>query len=116
MLPFRGGTLNKQVDFVQSTSSSDGMGGESETDIVLVVRLFASINPLKAMEISEWDQRGLQASHKLMCRYTALIKPSQRIVFGSRVFEIVSIKNIQERNIQLEIVVEEKQGVEIDYP
>ena len=46
-------------------------------------------------------------SHKIYCRYRAGLSPKMRILFGKRIFRIISILNWEERNVGLTIMCEE---------
>ena len=88
--------------------TSDNMGGFTKawTDSATVA---ASINPIQARQVMEYKSIDVDVTHLVrMCGEIA-ITVNDRIVFGSRVFQILAIENIEERNIEKVITCKELQ-------
>lgn len=83
-------TDDAESSFTESWANKTGLG---------VVR--ASIRPLKAMEIEDHRKLELNVTHDIMIYYKPGITAKDRILFGSRIFDIESIINWEERNIRL---------------
>jgi len=69
--------------------------------------LRASIWPLKSNEQIESMQNQLTVTHRIRIRYLSGVKPSFRIKFGTRYFNITSMVNLREENKQWEFLAEE---------
>lgn len=102
----RAGDLRHQVTIQQFESIDDGGGGHEEvwTDLTTV---WGSVEPLNGKE--RYDAQQIQAtlSHKIRIRYYPNLKPSMRVKFETRVFNILSIINFEERNRELQLMCEE---------
>jgi len=56
----------------------------------------------------EAQQVSSALSHKIILRYLDGVKPQMRVLYGSRIFHIVSVINVEERNEVLELLCEEE--------
>jgi SPP1 family predicted phage head-tail adaptor len=103
----RAGELRHQVTLQQlGKRVDDGYGGGSIPEID-VVKLWAHIEPLVGRELFNEAQFNPSVTHQITIRYYPGIKPSMRILFGSRVFDIKSIRDIDERHRKIESICEE---------
>lgn len=84
----------------------DDMGGGS-IPFTDVAQLWASIEPLSGRELLQAGQLDDRMTHRVRMRYYAGIRPSWRIAYESRVFDIKSIADKEERHIELELMCEE---------
>lgn len=72
----------------------------------------ASIRPLNGREAIVAKQVKAEATHMITMRYlgpSITINPLNRIVYGSRVFGVVQVINVEERDRWYEIVAQEIQ-------
>ena len=100
------GSLNKRVTFQYETKTADNMGG---FDVVWTdyATVFAAIWPTSAKELTQSMQTDMVITHKIRVRYRSAFKPSWKLKFGSRYFNIVSILNPNERNEWLDLMCKE---------
>ena len=100
------GTLNKRIEIQAPTRTSDGMGSFTETwgEIATV---WAAIWPLSATETIQSMQTDMVISHRIRIRYRSVLRPSWRLRFGLRYFNIVSIINPNMKNEYLDILAKE---------
>lgn len=105
----RGGALRHRIAIHEETDTPDGFGGFTRAWAAKsgMTSVPASIMPLTAREVIELGKSELQMSHKIKIRYRSGITAKDRVVFGSRTFNIRSIINTEERNIELLFLVEE---------
>ncbi len=101
--------LKHKVVFQEQSELKDDFGqiipgGDAWTD-VLTCRV--SINTISGKENYLSNQAYATVSHKIWCRYSALINFRQRIVFENRVFKIIAVLNIKELDKEFEILCEE---------
>jgi len=91
----------------EPTHTSDGMGANTTTWGTVEV-FWGSVEPLRGRE---WIASGLENSEvsgKIVRRYKSGITPDMIVAFGSRTFQIVSVINVDERNIEQQLMVTEK--------
>lgn len=93
------GRLRHQVTIQQQTQTATAYGGYSETwtDVATV---WAHIKPLYGRERWHGDQVESDVTHQITIRYRSdvTVSPQMRVLYGSRVFKIISVINPEERN------------------
>ena len=99
----RSGTLRHRITIQESTETSDGMGGFT-TIWSDKLEMWVAIWPLSAKERLDAMKLELQITHKIRGRYRSGITAKDRIKFGTRIFNIVSLINFEERNEQLDML------------
>ena len=100
------GTLNKRIEIQAATRVSNDMGGFIET-WGTIATVWAAIWPLSATETVQSMQTDMVVSQRIRIRYRSTFRPSWRLKFGNRYFNIVSILNPNERNEYLDILAKE---------
>jgi SPP1 family predicted phage head-tail adaptor len=91
------GQLRHRVQLQAEVLTPDGYGGAAKTwDTVDTVA--ASVEPLSGREFFQAQQTQSSVSHKITIRHRADTTSSLRILFGTRVFDISSVLNPDERN------------------
>ena len=102
----RSGNLRHRIDIQEQTETSDGMGGSSLSwaSVSGMDSVPAAIWPTSSKERLDAMKQELQVTHKIRIRYRAGLTSKNRIVFGSRVFNIISIINADEKGRQIDIL------------
>lgn len=100
------GTLNKRIKIQAATKVADGMGGFTET-FSTIATVFAAIWPLSATETVQSMQTGATISHRIRIRYRSVLRPSWRLKFGEKFYNIVSIINPNMKNEYLDLMCKE---------
>ena len=105
----KAGTLRHRITIQTRTETQDAVGGYSESWATLTGNgsVPAAIWPVKSVEASDAMKLENQVTHQIRIRYRSGITTKHRIIFGSRTFSIVSIKNWEERNIYLDLMTTE---------
>lgn len=67
----------------------------------------AAIYPVSGKEFYAAETVNSEITHKINMRYMRGLKPSMRIKFGDRYFNIISIINFQEKNVLIQIMCKE---------
>lgn len=81
--------------------ADDGQGGQQEVWSVVSENVPASITPLNAKRMEEYRTFDVEASHEIKVRgEIVLVESNNRIVYNNRVFEIKTVEDIQERNVE----------------
>ena len=105
----RAGQLRRTISIQERTDTADGAGGFTSAwaNITGMSAVPAAIWPLSARESLDSLKLELQVTHKIRIRYRSGITAKNRILFGSRTFNIVSLINNDERNITLDMLATE---------
>jgi len=106
----RAGNLRHRVAIQEQADTTDGMGGFSVvwSDVSGMGSVPAAIWPLSSKEQLDAMKLESVATNKIRIRYRAGITSKNRIVFGSRVFNILGAPiDFEERGRQLDFIVSE---------
>jgi len=105
----RAGQLRHKISIQEQTDTSDGMGGFSTSwsDITGMESVQAAIWPLSSKESLDSMKLELSVTHKIRIRYRSGITAKNRIAFGARIFNIISLTNHDERDISWDILATE---------
>ena len=100
------GKLRHRIKIQEYTAGRDSFGSEEPiwTDVVTV---WASVTPGSGKEHFASAQVNAEVSTKISMRYRSGITPKMRVAFGTRIFEIVSVLNYEERGIELNLMCKE---------
>lgn len=103
----RAGLLRHEV-VLQSLGArfDDGYGGGSisDTDVVTV---WADVEPLQGVELFQAAQFNPSVNYRITIRYYPGIRPSWKVKYGTRVFDIKSVIDVDERHRKIELMCEE---------
>ena len=106
----RSGNLRHRVSIQRQAETTDGMGGFSLiwSAISGMSAVPAAIWPLSSKEQLDSMKLESVATHRIRIRYRSGITSKDRIVFGSRVFNIIGAPiDFEERGRQLDFIVSE---------
>ena len=107
MRSIEAGRLRHLVDVESENPARDAYGNASGSWSVFAARRPASIEPLRARERLEAGRAETVVTHKIRMRWMPGITSDMRIVWGSRVFHIHAVIDIEERRRVLEVMAEE---------
>lgn len=107
--------LRHRVTLQQEVTTDDTQGGYTRSweDVAELWAEISPINPgsasVSASSSEQYKFGGIETVHtyRIFLRYRSNVDASMRIVFGSRIFNIRSVINNDERNELLEIIAEE---------
>jgi SPP1 family predicted phage head-tail adaptor len=99
----RAGLLRHQITVQEQSATNDGMGGETLTWSDLF-KTRAAIWPTSSRERIDAMKQELQITHKIRIRYRSGMTSKNRVKFGSRIFNIISFLNPDERNIMIDML------------
>ena len=110
--PTRIGALRHRVTFQFLTRTSDGQGGYSSTwaNLPSLPTVWAEVKPANTNERFFAQALQYQRTHQVVIRYRADLTQEMRMLYDSRIFQIKSIKRVEERRWFLIIDLEENQG------
>ena len=104
------GALRQMVTIQRNEPALDQYGEESENWQYYATRR-ASVKPIRGREYFTSKEVASEVTHRIVMRHdrkVGAITPKDRIVMGSREFDIDSIMNIEERDRMLEIMAVER--------
>lgn len=103
----RAGNLKHKV-IIQSIGSTVNDFGEIVLgDFQTFKTVWCSVNPIKGSESFLSNTDFAKTTHKIRIRYIAGVNASQRILWGTRIFNFIDVRNSMESNKELEILAEE---------
>lgn len=104
------GKLRHRITIQYLRINQDGYGQivDTEENWQDFKAVWAAIYPATGKEYFSSSKENTEILIKAAIRYTSGITPGMRIVFGSRVFEIVSVINPEERKNELELMCRER--------
>lgn len=102
----RAGALRHSVIIQTSTPSQSGTGEVTESWGTFAT-VKASISPSSGREFFASEQLNAEMSHKVKIRYLSGVTTKMRVLFGSRVLDILSIVNIDEKNHEMILMCKE---------
>ncbi len=94
------GQLRHRVDLRQKTENRDS-SGQANAEYSTYATVWAKITPVSGRETEHADQISAETSHKVLIRYNSKVGKDQRVIFGTRILEIESVINPNERNEKL---------------
>ncbi|MDD5406009.1 MAG: phage head closure protein [Sulfurovaceae bacterium] len=100
------GPLNRLITIEQKAQTRDALGGVA-AGWSEFTKAWAAINPVSGSSRYVSAERHSEATHQITIRWVNGVTPKMRVVYGIRVFEIISALNIAERNKQMIIVAKE---------
>lgn len=103
----RAGQLRHEVVIEQPTETSNEYGDEI-TGWTTFDTVFASVEPIRGREYflaqNVSQEESHQVTHRIRIRYLSGVLPTFRITWGSRAFDIHSVLNTEERDIEMELL------------
>lgn len=107
----KAGTLRHTVSIQQRSATIDALGDVSDSWVTLITAR-AEVRPLSARELFAAQATQSQVSHQVTVRYRPeLAAPkaaaTYRVLFGSRVFDVHGVMNIDERNREIRMMCSE---------
>ena len=101
------GELTRRVTLEALNRTPDGAGGAVES-WTTVATLFAAVRALSGGEGLAFDRMTGRATHEIIIRYRADVKPAMRFRLGTRTFEILALLDEEGRRRHLRCLVEER--------
>ena len=71
------------------------------------VTAWGAIEPLRGREYLAAQQEGAEVTGRITTRYINGVKPGMRWKYESRIFDIISVIDPEERHIELQLMVKE---------
>ena len=103
----RAGKLRHYVTINVYTPATSGVSGEQTAGYVTGDSVWAGLEPLTMRETLNAQQVQGVSTHRIWMRYTGDINRQDQVLFNGRAFEVDSVLNTEERNIELVLLAHE---------
>lgn len=100
------GTLRHRLTLKTVTTSKDSFGGTIEAEATFAT-VWGAVEPLAGRELMVAQQMQSEVTHKITIRYLAGLTSEMHLYFGTREFQILSVLNSQERDIEMVLMCKE---------
>lgn len=100
------GNFRNKITIQSTAQAADAYGALVDTWGTFAT-WWASVEPLNGREYVEAGKVNAEVTTRIKGRYISGVLPAMRAMFGTRVFSIVSVININERNRELELMCRE---------
>ena len=105
-MSFRG-LLNNRCDIQRVTEVIDNLGARRQTWATLYAAVPCRIQPISGREAAEFSRVDVRISHKMFCEANYTFTEKDRVKFGSRYFDIETVRDVDEMGHHLEVLLEE---------
>ena len=101
----RGGALRHQVQLQSRATTQESTYGSQSTTWTTYATVYAAIEPLNGRELMAAQAVQSEITHQITIRWNPgfTVKAADRILFGVRIFDVISATNLNERNYEVEI-------------
>lgn len=103
----RAGQLRHRLQ-LQEFGETKNSFGEATKAWITFSEAWGSVSPLQGRERFTSQQVTPEVTHQIRIRFNAKLETKHRILFGQRVFQIESILNRDERNIEQTVLAVEE--------
>ncbi|MFW6069656.1 MAG: phage head closure protein [bacterium] len=102
----RAGRLRHRIILEDKTEVQDEYGEPDYTWSTLA-EVWGAVEPLLGRQFLEARVQGQEVSHRIKIRGGVAVTPEMRARFGSRIFEIESVIDVQERGVEMVLMCQE---------
>ena len=99
----RAGRLRQRVT-IETPAGSASTFGEVAQSWSTVATVWAAVEPTSSRERVENEQVKTFTTHRVLIRHRADVTATERVTFGSRTLNILSVINPNEQNATLELL------------
>jgi SPP1 family predicted phage head-tail adaptor len=103
----RAGELRHRVSLQTNGGTSVDAYGARAQSWTTTVTVWAAVEPLHGNELFRAQQVQAEATSRIRLRGGVTLTPQSRILFGARVFEVLSVQNLDERGQELQAICKE---------
>ena len=100
------GKLRHRITLLKQVNDVNDYGASVQTWRT-VATVWAEVRPLSGREYFSAQQVQSEVTTQIWLRYRDGIKPSMKVKFANREFEILSVLNTQERDVSLQLMCKE---------
>ncbi len=86
------GTLRDKVQLEAKNMNDDGAGGHV-VSYALIATVWANVSPSNGREVREADANNIATSHIVLLRFRSDLSVGDRLIYRSRILEILSVND-----------------------
>lgn len=101
------GRRHKFTAQAKSSKTADGIGGFT-TSWEDSFTFYGRLETLSLDQILQAAQGKKEITHTITTFYDSRISISNRIKYGSRIFDVITVENLKERNLKQQLLVKEE--------
>ena len=105
-VPYLRGSRRQQIVIKTFTQVSDSLGGQTNTEATFTTA-WAAILPVSTKEVLANQDLEMRTTHRIITDYVSGLLGDMVVYYGTRRFEILSIINRGERDIEYELICRE---------
>lgn len=102
----RAGRLRHRLT-IQQRNETQGATGEVVLTWTTYATVWGAVEPVSGRELLAGDRVAAEASVRVLVRYLSGVTTRHRVLFGSRLLEIVAVIDRDERHVELELLCNE---------
>lgn len=111
MIRIEAGKLRQRIDIQeQDTSKKDDFGNPIREPWKTIETRSAEVIPMTGREFFQAEQVDSRVTHRVTIRFMSNVTTSNRILYRNRILNIISVRDVDERRWQTEIMVMENTG------
>lgn len=101
--------MRHRVTLRRTITTQDDWGDYTASIVQDIATMWASIEPVRGAETESDSQLRADMTHRIVVRADSdtTIAPTYRLGFGSREFEILELRDVEERGIRIELMCKE---------
>lgn len=100
------GKLRHRIAIEQAAETQDADGSVIETWSTFATAQ-VSIEPVSGREYFAAQSTQAEVTHRIYMRFIPGVVPKMRVKYGARIFDILSVINTKERNVELQLMCRE---------
>lgn len=104
------GKLRHRIALLKQVNEVNDYGASTQS-WKRVATVWADVRPLSGREYFSAQQVQSEVTTQIWLRHIEGIKPTMKVKFGKREFEILSVLNTQERDVSLQLMCKETGNV-----
>jgi SPP1 family predicted phage head-tail adaptor len=102
----RAGDLRNRVT-IQSKTVVQNSFGEEDITWTELATVWAAVEPLRGREFLDGRMVTAEITTRVRIRYRDGISPEMRVVFGSKVYDVIAVVHIEEREREIHLMCQE---------
>lgn len=103
----RAGKLRHRIVIEHVAETQDTDGSVLETWSAFAAAQ-SSIEPVSGREYFDAQTTQADVTHRIYLRYVSGVNPKMRVTYNQRIFNILSVINTRERNVELQLMCRER--------
>lgn len=104
----RAGKLNKRVTVQRNAGTTQDAAGQPVESWTTVATRWATVEQLGGGEPFQGEQHHGRGEWRVTMRYLSGVRPKMRVLYGSRVLDIHTVRDVDERRTTTEILATER--------